>query len=309
MRYWLANTDFEWFSFLAARASLEEVNFWQPSHVRPVTLPVGAPWLFKLHNRRGGRIVGGGFFAHWTTLTLRHAWDAFGESNGAATFPEYVRLLRAYTDRSVDPLTTQVGSSVLVQPFFLPQALWIEPPADWSGNLTRGKAYDTEAGEGQRVWEQVRQALMTLAPPDAKGVAEASAPAYGKPMLVAPRLGQGAFRVMVTDAYERRCVITGERTLPVLEAAHIKPYSLVGRHDVSNGLLLRSDLHTLFDLGYLTVTPTDLRVQISRRIHDEYENGREYYTLDGRQIRPPQASYPPPSQEMLDWHAQTIFRR
>ena len=309
MKYWLANTDFEWFSFLAARAPLEEVNFWQPSHVRPVTLPAGAPWLFKLHNRRGGQVVGGAFFAHWTTLTLRLAWDAFAEKNGAATFSEFARLLRTYSDRSVDPFTTQVGSSVLVQPFFLPRELWIDPPADWSSNLTRGKSYDTEVGEGRRVWEQTRQALTALAPLDTKAIADAPASAaYGKPMPVAPRLGQGAFRVMVTDAYERRCVITGERTLPVLEAAHIKPYSLVGRHDLSNGLLLRSDLHTLFDLGYLTVTPTDLRVHVSRRIHDEYENGREYYALDGRQVRLPQAPYPPPAQEMLDWHAQTIFR-
>jgi putative restriction endonuclease len=82
---------------------------------------------------------------------------------------------------------------------------------------------------------------------------------------------------MVTDAYDRKCVVTGERTLPVLEAAHIKPYNLVGRHEISNGLLLRSDLHTLFDLGYMTVTPDDLRVRVSRRIHEEFENGREYY--------------------------------
>jgi putative restriction endonuclease len=113
---------------------------------------------------------------------------------------------------------------------------------------------------------------------------------------------------MVTDAYERRCVVTGEKTLPVLEAAHIKPYSLVGRHEISNGLLLRSDLHRLFDLGYLTVDPADLRVHVSRRIHDEFENGRDYYALEGRELRLPRPSYPQPSTEMLDWHSQVVFR-
>jgi putative restriction endonuclease len=113
---------------------------------------------------------------------------------------------------------------------------------------------------------------------------------------------------MVTDAYDRRCVVTGERTLPVLEAAHIKPYNLVGRHEISNGLLLRSDLHTLFDLGYLTVTPDDLRVRVSRRIHEEFENGREYYELDGFHIRLPQAAFDQPSREMLSWHAEAVFR-
>ena len=54
----------------------------------------------------------------------------------------------------------------------------------------------------------------------------------GKPQIVLPRLGQGSFRIVVTDAYERRCALTGERTLPVLDAAHIKPYSVLHRHEV-----------------------------------------------------------------------------
>jgi putative restriction endonuclease len=112
---------------------------------------------------------------------------------------------------------------------------------------------------------------------------------------------------MVTDAYERRCVVTNERTLPVLEAAHIKPYSLNGPHEVSNGLLLRSDLHTLFDRGYITVT-ADKRLRVSGRIHEEFENGRDYYALDGHGIRLPVATNLSPSKELLEWHADTIFR-
>ena len=53
------------------------MNFWQPNTVRPITLPQGAPWLFKLHVRNGGWVVGGGFFAHYTTITPRFAWEAF----------------------------------------------------------------------------------------------------------------------------------------------------------------------------------------------------------------------------------------
>ena len=44
---------------------------------------------------------------------------------------------------------------------------------------------------------------------------------YGDPVLVRPRLGQGTFRVLVTDNYRRRCAVTGEKALPVLDAAHI----------------------------------------------------------------------------------------
>lgn len=68
---------------------------------------------------------------------------------------------------------------------------------------------------------------------------------FGEPFLIRPRLGQGAFRVLVTDLYRRRCAVTRERTLPALEAAHIRPYGSGGAHEASNGLLLRRDIHTV----------------------------------------------------------------
>ncbi len=308
MRYWVGNTDDAWFNYLASVVGIDEVNFWQPNKVRPITLQPGAPWLFKLHVRKGGFVVGGAFFAHYTTMTPRLAWDTFGQSNGASTYEAFVRLVSGYSTHAVDPLSTQIGASILVQPFFLPRDLWVAPPSDWASNLTRGKSYDTDAGEGRRLWEQVQINAAAARPASPLAISDVPRPAYGNPVLVAPRLGQGAFRIMVTDAYERRCVVTGERTLPVLEAAHIKPYSLVGTHEVSNGLLLRSDLHRLFDLGYMTVDPADLRVNVSRRIHEEFENGHDYYALQGRELRLPAASYPQPSRDMLNWHAQTVFR-
>lgn len=118
---------------------------------------------------------------------------------------------------------------------------------------------------------------------------------------------KGTFRLLVTDAYDRRCTITGERTLPVLDAAHIKPYSVSGPHSIDNGLLLRSDLHTLFDRGYVTVDSGG-RVRVSRRIREAWENGRDYYAFEGRVLRPPLAPYAAPSTEYLQWHRDTVFR-
>ena len=138
--------------------------------------------------------------------------------------------------------------------------------------------------------------------------AEGAQDRYGLPQLVRPRLGQGAFRVLVTDAYHRRCAMTGERTLPALEAAHIQRYSEQGPHRVDNGLLLRSDLHHLFDLGYLTVA-NDYRIEVSRRIKEEYENGRDYYALHGRPLAViPSSAEDRPSRLFLDWHRSTLFR-
>lgn len=121
------------------------------------------------------------------------------------------------------------------------------------------------------------------------------------------RLGQGAFRILVTDAYNRRCAMTGEKTLPVLEAAHIKPVSLAGQHEVKNGLLLRSDLHILFDKGYLTVDRSHT-INVSRRIKEEYENGRDYYALHGRKLSVlPEHREEYPSEEFLNWHNENIY--
>lgn len=95
--------------------------------------------------------------------------------------------------------------------------------------------------------------------------------------------------------------MTRERTLPVLDAANIHPYSEGGPHSVNNGLLLRRDLHKLFDDGYVTVSP-DLRFEVSRRIRDDYENGRAYYALQGREIRLPVNTHEQPDRNALAWH-------
>ncbi len=132
-------------------------------------------------------------------------------------------------------------------------------------------------------------------------------PLYGEPVLTYPRLGQGSFRVLVTDVYERRCAVTSERTLPALEAAHIKPYAESGLHRVNNGILFRRDLHALFDKGYITITPT-MHVEVSSRIKTEFENGKDYYRHHGNPIRLPAKPADRPSPEFLEWHNNNVYR-
>jgi putative restriction endonuclease len=92
-----------------------------------------------------------------------------------------------------------------------------------------------------------------------------------------------------------------------LEAAHIKPYSETGPHLVANGLLLRSDFHILFDNGYVTVDE-DLRVQVSDKIKEKFENGREYYQYrDKPLLIVPRGLDERPSPEYLRWHNAEKF--
>jgi putative restriction endonuclease len=92
----------------------------------------------------------------------------------------------------------------------------------------------------------------------------------------------------------------------VLEAAHIKPYSCGGEHSVANGLALRSDIHRLFDRGYVTVDG-DHRLVVGRRLKDDFENGRSYYGLHGQMLALPDSLLMRPSQPELDWHREQVF--
>lgn len=311
MKFWVGVTDNKWYQFLSQfRPRPEEVNFWQPSGIPPFKgAPIGLPFLFKL-KRPYNHIAGGGFFVTYSSLPLSLAWEVFGYKNGCPTLDEFRTLIMPLTaDRRNDD---SIGCNVLANPFFFDESVWISDPPGWSSNIVRGKMYDSQKGAGAEIWNNV-QARIRLFQSEAPHVDRSSmvaenAEKYGTPVTVRPRLGQSSFRVLVTDAYQRRCAITGERTLLTLEAAHIVPYSGEGGHDVRNGLLLRADFHRLFDAGLVSVTP-DLRIKISKRIKEEWFNGQAYYRLDNNLLsiiptHPAMRSDP----DCLDWHYKNIFQ-
>ena len=235
-------------------------------------------------------------------MPIAIAWEAFGAGNGVSSHAEMVARVERYRKTLISD-AQDIGCVVLSDPVFLDEADWIPAPVDWAPNIVKGKYYELATGEGATIWQR----LVAHAAVPASASPMIAASAIGKPVLVTPRLGQGAFRLQVTDAYARRCAVTGERTLPVLEAAHIKPFSEVKAHDVRNGLLLRSDLHRLFDLGYVSVRP-DLRFAVSPAIKTDFENGRDYYALDDKEIRVPADRKKLPSTELLAWHYDEVFR-
>jgi len=308
LRIFIAVTDDDWFAQLSSGQPPDEVNFWQPSgNVQFRALQPGELFLFMLHSPRD-YIVGGGFFSHFTILPASLAWKAFGPKNGAQTEREMRARIEHY--RRVEPNLIEdynIGCVLLESPFFFDEKDWI-PATEWSRQIVRGKGYDSETEPGKSLWERV-QAVLTAKHLETVStmVGVGSGPRYGTPQTVLPRLGQGSFRVVVTDAYRRRCAFTGSPVLYVLDAAHIRPYAEGGPHSVQNGILLREDFHTLFDRGYLTVTP-EYRVEVSERIQDEFENGREYYSLRGSPISLPRQPEFRPAAEYLQWHNANLFK-
>jgi putative restriction endonuclease len=310
-RMFVAVTDDEWYEYLRPRPQLREVNFWSPSPRPLANLAPGDMVLFKLRSPLH-RIVGGGFFVHFSVLPLAFAWQVFGEANGAASIDDLERRilrLRRGEGPADGGVGTTIGCTVLADPFFVHPAAGVAVPPDFSPTTQRGKGYSSNTAAGRQLAEAV-QILRAVAEVKVPFPPEAREPAtrWGAPALYRPRIGQGAFRVLVADAYGRRCAVTGERTLPVLEAAHVRPYSQGGEHSIRNGILLRSDLHRLFDLGYVTIDPDAMRLEVSPRIRREFHNGRHYEALHGAPVARPADGFEPVAREHLAYHRERIYR-
>jgi len=294
-------TDYDWYLFLSAMPDLAEVNFWQPGgKTRFKALRAGELFLFKLHAPRNF-IVGYGVFARESRLPVSIAWEAFGTANGAASLADMRARIAFYRREGADPrVDYEIGCRMLEQPVFFSESDWIPAPSSWAPNIVSGRTYDTSEEDGRRLWEAIAERTPLGSQ---QGLSESR---YGAPTLIHPRLGQGSFRVAVTDVYGRRCAVSGEKTLPILDAAHIRPYAAGGDHEVTNGLLLRTDIHRLFDLGYVTVS-NDGRFEVGRRLREDFENGRHYYAMHGQSLTLPDDTRHRPDRDALRWHQTNRF--
>jgi putative restriction endonuclease len=130
---------------------------------------------------------------------------------------------------------------------------------------------------------------------------------FGEPRLAPYRLAQRAFQAVVLDRYHGRCAITGTKIRPVLQAAHIRPVTKDGENRIDNGILLRSDVHTMFDNGYLGVSP-EHKLLVSPRLRTDFGNGEQFYAKAGNVIELPDRKTDRPGREFLEWHRETVFK-
>jgi len=116
---------------------------------------------------------------------------------------------------------------------------------------------------------------------------------------IARRQGQPKFRSDLLKAYQGRCAITGFNAEQALEAAHIYPYKGNDTNKVWNGLLLRADIHTLFDLYLITVHPETKEIHIAPEL-----KSTSYSELHGKKLSLPKDESLSPRREVLEWHYQ-----
>lgn len=120
---------------------------------------------------------------------------------------------------------------------------------------------------------------------------------------VVRRQGQAAFRRSLMRVYEGRCAVTGSTVEPLLEAAHIRAYLGPETNHVTNGLLLRADIHTLFDLGLIWIDE-DMRIVAADRL-----TGTDYASLSGRKLMLPQVVACQPSGLAIGWHREIVGKK
>ena len=312
MKGYISNTDYDWYNFLLGKENIEEVNFWRPmGATRFKALNNFEPFLFKLKKQYDNVIVGFGFFTLYHSLTVHEAWNVFGIGNGAASLNAMFERVSHYMvkNKGISPTRNhKIGCILLASPVFFPKNLWIRGPDNWKGPIVSGKTYSLNEGEGKRIWEEClnNSQLLDIGLTTNHNISIVKEESkYGKEKTIRPRLGQGTFRYAIQNAYQK-CAVTYEHSLPALEAAHIIPYSEGGVNELGNGILLRADVHKLYDRGYVSVTP-DYQFKVSDRLGEEFNNGKIYYALEGRKIWVPTNIKDQPKKENLDYHYSQLF--
>jgi putative restriction endonuclease len=254
-------------------------------------------------------VVGGGFFSDSARLKVSEAWEFFGEANGVANIEQMRarigRYRRAPIGADEDPV---IGCLFVRDVRFFPQDAAVGAPPEFARNIVQGKSYDlADPAAAPYFADLLWLTLGVEVEVDFSQPWHRRGPVFGDPRLAPYRLGQSSFKAVVLDAYHRRCAITGTHIPPVLQAAHIRPVAVGGEHRLDNGLLLRSDIHTLFDRGYLGVD-TDFRLRVSPRLRADFSNGDQLYAMAGQVIQLPERRADRPSQEFLQWHLDERFQ-
>lgn len=316
MRAVVGVTDNAWAAYLRDRPHLSEANFWLPSPSGKFkALQIGEPFLFKTHHPEN-ELVGGGFFSGYNQLTIREAWEFIGHGNGFDSAEALAERIGRYR-KQTPSLELVIGCVFLRDLFFTPSTMTLPAPSDFAPNIVRFKGYDLGPESVMEIHlaallersevRQVEDATGRVTLVDGESLL-VPGPTRGIPRLVTPRLGQGAFKGMLLTAYNRQCAITGGHISPTLQAAHIRPVAQEGQHRLDNGLLLRSDVHILFDNGYLGVDEHH-KLHVSRRLWTDFGNGKEFYSKAGQEISVPERTIDRPSRESVQWHMDEVFKR
>jgi putative restriction endonuclease len=284
----ISPTDIDWFYFLREVGYNSEINFWTPTPWNISKLSEGDKLYFMLKSPIR-KIGGNGQFLKYINMTVDDAWNKFGRKNGCNSKQELIRRLDKYKSKRSSCekgiLDAQIGCLILNNVEFFDDNDFLdlkEHNVEFPINIVKIKYYEGNSlnNDAESFWDN-----FTL-------ISE-TAEKTKKNVKISERNGQGNFRAKITYAYSNRCCISGETTVELLEAAHIQPYIDERSNHVKNGLLLRADLHKLYDNGLMYIDD-DFLIHISPQVKSNH-----YQNYNNKKIELPKNKKFHPSKESL----------
>ena len=280
--YTIAPTDYNWFSFLKETYTTGIVNFWTPTPWKIKNVELGSKWFFK---KKGGEklICGYGIYNGIQIMTVKNAWTKFGTNNGCSSYAQFNSELSKYNDTIEGE--KEIGAILLSDVVFFDEKDFINLDnrrIEWSNNIVKYKTYnDSDIMLSTSIEQKTNFKLVE------------TLNKRRKDSNINLREGQSEFRQKISKAYHYKCCVTGESCPDLLEAAHIQSYISKDSNHIQNGLLLRVDIHKMFDSGLIAINK-DYEIIISSEITTDY-----YHNLAGRKITLPDDIADYPSKEAL----------
>ena len=293
-----ASTSPRWLEFHRLQNS-QRVCFWQPTPAYPEKLEFGDRWYFC---RRGSKQIDGyGTFAFWEKFTIREAWNNFGEDNGCESEDELLRLIVEATpaEHEID-LNSEIGCVVLVEVAYFGKVIDLNKVGLRPLNVRFEYLDDEDPIEsfllGLGVQGDVERGFRLCDEAEVKRSEK----------FLKDRTGQAAFRKTLREVYGDNCALSGSNPPVVLDAAHIQPYANDASNHVENGLLLRADLHRLFDAGVFYVDEN----LVTRFDENFIRENRNYFRYE--RVRLTFADIPDirvrPSKAALKYHRDNVSK-
>ncbi len=294
----ISPTDNYWFQFLKESGFNSYVNFWTPTPWNIKKLKPRSRWYFLLKSPI--RQIGGfGEFVEYKNLSANQAWKEYGKRNGSLGKNQFIESIKTYIDKNsekfggkpIDVNTYEIGCVILKNCQFYDE-----------GNYLRPENYQIEFATQVVKYKYFNQYdPFTNLSTDFDNFNLVNEPREEYKKEINQRKGQSKFKGAILKAYNNKCCISGETCQELLEAAHIQEYLNELSNHIQNGILLRVDLHRLFDNGLLFID-SNYTIHISPILQSAV-----YKQFDGMKISLPDNSNDYPSKESLE-HKRVNFR-
>lgn len=256
--------------------------------------------------KQGGQyyIVGGGYFVKWVLLKPSKAWECFGVRNGRNSFAEMMQEIREQGGDENSDLISHIlyGTFIFSNRDALPVP--VEYTQEFDDNDYRF-LISTAQPIGRYLDHILRERRAGLS------AEEYSSDWRGIYYLAAKHVEHAdidGFHAAVMAAYDFKCAITGDTSVPVLDVANIQPCYSKSFQSVQNGVLMRCDLHRLFSEGYITLSYVGddaIEVRVSKSLASM--GAESYLKYDHKRITLPQDRTAWPKREYLLWHNNKCF--